>query len=388
MTFDRLPAAIKRVSALRRVPLLQESRLRSEFGGEGDVCVFQLPRDASPITVEAPTGRIMALAPGDIFLATPGYRESRRWAVGGIPDGGLVPDTDYWVLADCGVVGQLISHSSSEMGHLGRVRYLGVVLGEHGQTLNLRQFAVTHSGEADHRAPVYLILGTSSEVGKTTAGVAVLRALRQQGQANVIALKATGTSSFMEIARYLDFGAIEAFDCVDFGLPTTYPAGRAGISEFFSEALAFCLSQPADAVVIECAGDPFVASAPEFLACLKKRRPHPKIVLAASDALSAMGAQRALAEIRLTIGLITGPCTDTPAMRQRTEALCGIPAMNLLGGLGHGAQSSLPASLELADATASERPKQRRSAHQGERRRGRTNRPDAKSQTAARPDSP
>ena len=94
-------------------------RFRSECGSEGDVCAFELPRDAFPITVESPTGRMMAIAPGDIFLATPGYRESTRWVFGGIPAGGLVPGDDYWVLADSGVVGELIGDSPSKRGTSG-----------------------------------------------------------------------------------------------------------------------------------------------------------------------------------------------------------------------------------------------------------------------------
>jgi hypothetical protein len=329
MTGGSLPADVKRTSALRRVPPLEAIRFRSECGGEGDVCAFELPRDAFPIMVESPTGRVMAIAPGDAFLATPGHREARQWLAGSIPAGGLVPGNDYWVLSDSGVVGELISASALEMGFLGRVRYLGAVCGDRGETLNIRQFGVTGSGGTDRNAPVYLILGTSSEVGKTTAGVAVLRTLRMQGHRSVVALKATGTSSFTEIARYLDFGASQAFDCIDFGFPTTYPVGRKGISDIFFNALDFCLSLPADALVVECAGDPVSANAPELLTCLKARRSDLKITLAAADALGAMGAKHALAEIGLVISLITGPCTDTPAMRERTEALCGIPAINL-----------------------------------------------------------
>jgi hypothetical protein len=341
MNGGSLPANVKRTSALRRVPPLEAIRYRSECGGEGDVCAFELPRAAVPITVESPTGRVMTIVPGDAFLATPGYRAARLWAVGSIPAGGLVPGNDYWVLSDSGVVGELISRSALEMGHLGRVRYLGAVCGNRGETLNIRQFAVAGFGGTDHNAPVYLIIGTSSEVGKTTAGVAVLRALRMQGHRTVVALKASGTSSFTEIARYLDFGAAEAFDCIDLGLPTTYPVGRKGISEIFFNALDFCLSLPADALVVECAGDPVSANAPELLSCLKARRSDVKIVLAAADALGAMGAKRALAEIGLSISLITGPCTDTPILREWTEALCGIPAINLLRGPDQGTQSSL-----------------------------------------------
>jgi hypothetical protein len=335
-----LPANVKRTSALRRVPPLPEIRFRREYGSEGDVGVFELPRDESAITVEAPSGRIMTIVPGDAFLGTPGHREARIWAVGGIPAGGLVPGSDYWVLSPSGVVGELTSYSALEMGHLGRVRYLGVVCGDHGETLNIRQFAVTHSGGTDRNAPVYLMLGTSTEVGKTTAGVAVLRTLRMKGHANVIALKATGTPAVAELARYQDFGAAQAFDCADFGFPTTYPVGRKEISDLLFNELDFCFSLPADAVVIECAGDPVSANAPELLSCLKARRSDFKIILAAADALGAMGAKQALAEIGLAINLITGPCTDTPILREWTEALCGIPAINLLRSPDPGTQSS------------------------------------------------
>jgi hypothetical protein len=341
MTGGNLPADVKRTSVLRRVPPFQDLRYQCEHGGEGDVCAFELPRDAFPIAVESASGRIMAIAPGDTFLATPGYRAARRWAAGSIPAGGLVPGDAYWVLSDSGVVGELISYSALEMPHLGRVRYLGVVCGDRGKVLNMRQFAVTGSGGTDRNAPVYLILGTSSEVGKTTAGVAVLRALRMKGHTTVIALKATGTSSVAEIASYQDFGAAQAFDCVDFGLPTTYPVGRKGISEFLGNALDFCLSLPAEAVLVECAGDPVSANAPELLSCLKARRSELKLILAAADALGAMGAKQALAEIGLAISLITGPCTDTPILREWTEALCGIPAINLFRSPDQGTQSYL-----------------------------------------------
>lgn len=330
MNGGSLSADVKRTSALRRLPPLHEIMLRPERAGEGDVCAFELPPEAAPITVESPAGRSMAISPGDVFLATPGWLETRRLAVGGIPDGGLVPGDDYWVLSDSGVVGELIScHSASKLGHLGRVRYLGAVHGGDAGPLNIRQFAVSDAGGTDRNAPVYLILGTSSEVGKTTAGVAVLRALRMQGHTAVVALKATGTPAIAEIAQYQDFGASQVFDCIDFGLPTTFPPGRRGIDSFLGNMLDFCFSLPADAVVVECAGDPVSANAPQLLSCLKARRGELKITLAAADALGAMGAKHALAEIGLKINLITGPCTDTAVLRQRTEALCGIPTINM-----------------------------------------------------------
>jgi hypothetical protein len=332
MNDSYLPANTKRTSALRRVPPLEVLRYRSESGDEGDVCAFALPTDASPITVEAPSGRRMAIAPGDVFLATPGYREATRSVCGCIPAGGLVPGECYWVLAAAGVVGELVGDSPFDEEYVGRVRYLGPVAQDREERLNIRQFALTVALGTDRNAPVYLVVGTSGEAGKTTAGIAVLRALRLRGHRTVIALKATGGCSVAEIASYQDFGAAQAFDSVDFGLTGTYPAGRDGITEFFGKVLNFCLSLPADALVIECGGDLLGANVPEFLACLKERRCELKIIVAAGDTLGAMGAKQALAESGLAISLITGPCTDTPIMRERTEALCGVPAINLLRG--------------------------------------------------------
>lgn len=336
MTDRSLPSDLKRTSVLRRVPELGQTRLKQDRGREGDVCAFQLSSEASTIAVEASSGRAMTIAPGNVFLATTGHRESTRWVSGVIPHGGLVPGRDYWVLAECGVVGELLGEPPEEPGHFGRVRYLGVVCTSRGRTLNIRQFAFKGSAQPSRKPrrtiPVYLVLGTSGDSGKTTAGLSIVRTLRTKGRATVTVLKATGTPSMAEIASYQDFGATYVFDCIDFGLPTTYPSGRQGIGDTFANALDGCLSLPAEALVVECGGDLFGANVPEFLACLRSRSPDLKVVLAAADALGALGSKHALAEVGLQIDLITGPCTDTPALRQRTEALCRVPAMNLLRG--------------------------------------------------------
>lgn len=322
----------KKASALRRIPSLDAARCVETAGFEGSVCLFELADEAAPIVLESGSGRAMALAPGDFFLGTPGYRESTRWVVGCVPSGGLRPGGSYWVLAESGVVGDLLGDSPLEKGHLAQVTYRGAVLNDDGQVLDLRQFAMDGDGKADHGAPIFLIVGTSAEVGKTTAGIAVLRTLRRQGHTAVTALKATGTSSLTEILRYRDFGAVQAFDCVDFGLPTTYPSGRDGIDAIFNRALDVTLSNASDAVLIECGGDILGGNVPIFLECLKRRRAEVKIILAAADALGALGAKQLLGERGLAISMITGPCTDTPTLRERTQALCGIPALNMSRG--------------------------------------------------------
>jgi hypothetical protein len=333
MNRGSVAADIKKTSVLRRLPPLGRIDCVATRAIEGDVCLFELGPDASPLTVEAASGRLMTLVPGDVFLATTGYRESTRWVVGGIPDGGLIPGGRYWVLADCGVIGELIGDSPREKDHLGQVRYLGAVRNDRGKTLNIRQFAAAANIQAvDRGAPIFLVLGTSSEVGKTTAAITVLRTLRHKGHTTLVALKATGTSSINELATYQDYGASHVFDCVDFGLPTTYPSDRAGIDRVFDAALDACLAIKADAVVVECGGDLFGANVPVFLDRLKARRSDFKLILAAADAAAALGAKAVLHAMGLAITLITGPCTDTPTLQERTQALCGKPAVNMAQG--------------------------------------------------------
>src|SRR5208337_197442 len=147
-------------------------------GQEGDVCAFELRRDAEPVIVEAVSGRGMKLVPGDVFLAAPGPRESTRWVVGRVPETGLIPGEDYRVLAQSGVVGEFIGNSTRPMSHLGHVTYRGVFRGPDGDVLNIRKFAARAlPGRADDDALVFVVVGTSSEVGKTTAGIAILNTL-------------------------------------------------------------------------------------------------------------------------------------------------------------------------------------------------------------------
>ncbi len=325
---------VKRTSVLRRVALPDDAQAYPRPAFEGDVCAFRLSGESKPMTLEAVSGRAMTVVPGELFLGCPGFRESTRWTVGAIPEGGLIPGQTYWILAECGVVGDFVGESPTEKGYLGQVVYVGAVRAETGQTLNIADYVTAPPDTNDIGAPVFLIVGTSSEVGKTTAAIAVLRALHRGGRSNVLALKATGTSSVTELHTYQDYGAATAYDMVDFGLPTTHPYVRDDITAFFGRMLDTCFAVRADTVLIECGGDLMGANVPAFLEVLRLKRPTLKVILVASDSLSALGAKTVLAQYGLSVSLVTGPCTDTPAIHSRTVALCDLPAINMARGSG------------------------------------------------------
>jgi hypothetical protein len=327
---EAVSAKVKTTSVLRRVVFEQPLHYVKAGAVEGDVCAFQIVQKSPPILAETVTGRMQTLVPGDVVLGTPGNRESNIVLVGGVPKGGLVPGAAYWLISEGGVVGELITSTPLARRFLGEVTYLGKVTNAQGQTLTLRGSALRAGPRfIDYGAPLSLIVGTGPEVGKTTAGLALLRTFVAKGHATVVVLKATGTASFAEIAIYRDYGAAEVFDCVDFGLPTTYPSERKGMERIFDKALDICLAMPCDAVIVECGGDMLAANIPVFLKRLKRRRSRPKVVLAAADPLGAFGGAQILRDIGLPVDLITGPCTDTPASQQRTQSLCKTSAINM-----------------------------------------------------------
>src|SRR5262245_4007700 len=122
-----LPANLKTTSVLRRIHFCNTLRYIKAPGFEGQVSAFKLVDGSEPIVGEGVSGRAMTLLPGDLFLGTPGHRESPRWVVGDIPRGGLVPGKIYWLLADSGLVGDLVAGTPHAKTFLGQARYLGAV---------------------------------------------------------------------------------------------------------------------------------------------------------------------------------------------------------------------------------------------------------------------
>jgi hypothetical protein len=99
MPGGNVPANVKTTSVLRRVSLGRPLHYVNAPGLVGNVCAFQLAAKSLPILVESVSGRMQTVVAGDVFLGTPGARESNIVLVGGVPKGGLIPGTTYWVIS-------------------------------------------------------------------------------------------------------------------------------------------------------------------------------------------------------------------------------------------------------------------------------------------------
>lgn len=342
----------KWASCLRRVVRSEIKSFHYRQPRAGDVLVCKVETaDLMGAFTEDCSGRLQALFPGDVLLTTVAYRESTRWTVGTVPSWDVYEvGRRLTVLSVQGIVGELKELGEPTNGAI-EVSVLGVAADADGESINIARYSVLESRplRGTSRAPAtILITGSSSETGKTTAGLTVVRTLLRHGQ-RVTVLKATGTGSILESRLYADAGAL-VFDTVDFGLATTYPNGTLSIQEQFSAWLDYLSRLLTDVLVVECGGDPIGANVPSLIAAVQRQMPVLIHISAASDAMAALGLCRWFESTGISVDLICGRCTDTAFMTERVKQLTGIPAENLAGQASLAVLEALLASRLLLTA--------------------------------------
>jgi hypothetical protein len=212
---------------------------------------------------------------------------------------------------------------------LKRLEYLGHITRD-GKTLNMMDF-VKPAVPRKLEIPVVLLIGTSMSAGKTSSGQVIIRALSYMGM-NVIAGKLTGAARYRDILKFRDSGALQVFDFVDAGLPSTVCSEHR-----YREALELILSNiaasDADIIVAEAGASPLEpyngALAVDYLkdhTCFT--------VLCASDPYAALGVQTAFGG-HLNADMVTGPAANTNAAIELAQRLTGLPVLNLFDRRSH-----------------------------------------------------
>jgi hypothetical protein len=306
----------KWASCLRRVVRDEIHTFHERAPISGDVLVCRVENaDLMDAFIEDCGGRLQALFPGDVLLTTVAHRESTRWTVGRVPTWDVYEmGRKLTVLSVQGIVGELMEIGERTSGVI-EVSVLGVAADSYGETINISRYSVLERAPLRDTSRVratVLITGSSSEAGKTTAGLTATRALLRHGR-RVAVLKAL------------------VFDTVDFGLATTYPSGALSIQEQFPAWLDYLFKVPADALVVECGGDPVGANVPSLISAIRQLGPPLVHVSAASDAMAALGLCRWFEASGIPVDLICGRCTDTALMTERVGQITGVPAENLAG---------------------------------------------------------
>lgn len=314
--FDRLEAA-KRGFCLRRVDLRIATLLDRQRTPEvGSLFLARVTQVGQHARIELPGGRRSRLYVDDEVLACYGHRYA--------PDqyGIRVPEhMQRCALATSGGVAGDVESQHEAMGRPTMLQPIAMLGDLSGAPLNLSRFALP---TVEHHAvgvPVFAVLGTSMNSGKTTMAANVIRGLNRAGL-RVAAAKVTGTGSGADYWQMLDAGAAVVRDFSDCGLPSTFRASIDTLRRVFFSLLADLERHAPDAIVIEISDGLFQRETAAMLSAPWFAQNVNRALLAAPDAMALTSCVGIVREHGLRIAGTGGLISRSPlAMSEAIDRL-------------------------------------------------------------------
>lgn len=293
--------------------------LGDEHWGTGDYVIGRVTGKPTRLYhVESPDGTMLPVRAGTQVVGAFGERAATLEAVGSYR---AIRDGRMHAMTSAGLFGGLTSIAPTLPATM-TLDYSGHIT-RGGEKVTMRDFAI-EGPSGSFATPTLLLVGTSMSAGKTVTGKLVCRLMSEAG-VSVIGAKLTGAGRYRDVLAFKDAGALQVFDFVDAGLPSTVvpePVFRNAIRPLLghidslgprllvAEAGASPLEPYNGAAAIEELGDNV---------CLT--------ILCASDPYAVVGVREAFG---LEPDLVTGPATDTTAGVDLVATLTGIRAINVI----------------------------------------------------------
>lgn len=331
-----------------RKPIQLAPPLRARIRA-GDVVMFKVTDPGAFAEIECSTGRRVPLALGGNYIGVLGDSSSLSHFTSDLSQLAGGRQTRAHMVSVAGMISAATSqsrdlHAVSGFRSPPKVTLLGSVLdAATGEPLNTIAAALDYSSSRLRNAleahPIVLLVGTTTNVGKTTlAGelIAAFSALRP-----CAAIKATGTGSLNDSAQHRRAGAYFATSFMEEGLPSTYFLESSDVVAAFRRMLRSVPSPssspppPPDArkgavetgdplIVAECGGDLIWAGNPALFASAHIMQNVRAIVLCADNAVAALGAVTMLRSLIVPTSrhpiYLNLPLVNSRAFLQRVEA--------------------------------------------------------------------
>lgn len=282
----------------------------------GDLVLASVLEVGHHARLESVHGRRAQLFPGDEILVAYGARYAPDQFEALVPE--AIGPCD--LVAGGGIAAQVVARHSS-VKKATTIMPLGVLADASGRAINLDQFALPAAPVSVVRN-VVAVVGTSMNAGKTTAAASLIRGLSSGGM-RVGACKVTGTGSGGDLWSMIDAGAVRALDFTDAGFATTSRADIAAVEAGAHLLVSHLEAEQVDIVVVEIADGLLQRETAALLnpaASFASRLD--SIILAAGDAMGAIGGAEWLLSRNLPLCAITGLVTASPlAMREAQAAL-------------------------------------------------------------------
>ncbi len=312
---------IKWAFTTRRVRRSVAAGLRYDLEASvpGDVIVAEVSSIGQHTGLQLINGRRATLHKSDLVAVCVGARyapdqfESEARIESGTAD-----------LAASGGIAGIVVRKHKSVRHATRLRVLGRVADVTGRPLNIRDFALTHLDLPVERPPVFAVLGSSMNAGKTVATASIARGLARAGF-RVAACKATGTGACGDLYAYRDAGAHCTLDFTDLGYASTSGLSQEELEAIYQNLIAHACGRGATAIVIEIADGLLQRETAMLIESVLFRKLTRGVVFAAGDALGAIRGAEQLGRAALPVAAVTGCLTLSPLAVDEARANLSVP---------------------------------------------------------------
>lgn len=300
----------------------------------GDVVLARVTEIGKHKRLEGPNSRRQTLFIGDPIVVSYGSRYAADQFLAVLPN-----DLGPCNLAAAGGLASEVIEQHDRIDFATELEPVGLLKHPDGRRVNVRDFA-PHSfetsvttptdEEAATHIPVFAMLGTSMNSGKSTTLACLAHGLVRAGL-RVHVGKATGTGAGNDTHLFTDAGAHRVLDFTDFGYSTTFGLSYSEVEKIFT-SLADELSKDTgsgrpDVIIIEIADGIFQGETRELLTSPNFVERVNNVVFSASDALGAVGGASILSSLGHNPLAVSGVLTASPLATREATAALDVPVL-------------------------------------------------------------
>ena len=229
------------------------------------------------------------------------------------------------LIAAGGLVGRR-RNAHDRMAAPTQIRPLGLLTACSGEVINLARYSLPLR-PLQRDVPVICVVGSSMNGGKTTTAVSLAHGLGKAGL-RVAGIKATGTGAFGDFNAFRDAGVPFVADFTDAGMASTYRQPLERIERGFQKLLAHAAADQVDVAIVELADGVCQHETARLLQGSQFRDALVAVLMAAPDALSAIGGVSILRQMGLETAAVSGMVSCSPLAAREAERRTSVPVLS------------------------------------------------------------
>lgn len=302
------------------------------MGQEGDIVLLKvLSNEGAYTEVQNQDGWLVRLFKGDYFISVLGNRESSTFLVGGIPEEGIEIKSGLRLstLSGAAIIGQCYNVPEYMENKALSVEVIGLVQ-KNGKNINIKDSAPQWINSLPSTPLQIVILGTSSETGKTILSTRLIDLFQKKYNFKVASAKVSGTGFLKDILKHRNAGAAPGLDFVDIGLISTYTKPEKYLPAIKTLLAEISKNNP-DILVIESGGDIIWANVPTYLQDYEITKNIAAFIVAPNDILGVIGVLHFLEKWELTKipVFVSMPLRNNLGSKLRLKKLTGINGFDI-----------------------------------------------------------